>query len=104
LPIAAGVLSGIAIWWIARSGRRTVMLSAVMAVVLAGLMWIKFGGIATEIDRLATARPVSQTASKDGCVHPNDRDLRFGLSYYWGFEVPECNDDTLPKRIRRPSN
>jgi 4-amino-4-deoxy-L-arabinose transferase-like glycosyltransferase len=97
----AGLCVAVAVWWIARSGRKTVTLCAVSGVVLSGLVWVKFSPIASDIDRNASARSLSKTAAKDGCVHPNDRDLRYGLSYYWGFEVPECNDDTLPKRILR---
>ena len=80
----------------------TLALCAVSSVGFAGLAAIKFGHLAGEIDGLATSRPMSKTASKDGCVHPGDRDLRYGLSYYWSFEVPECNDATLYKRIRKP--
>lgn len=99
---AIGIAAGIGIWWIARRGRTTIALCCVSAIVLAGLAWVKFSPLAIDVDRAASARGVSRTASKDGCVHPADRDLRYGLSYYWGFEVPECNDETLSKRIRKP--
>ena len=98
---AAGLLVAFCVWWIAKSGRKTIGLCTVSGLILSGLLWVKFSPIASDIDHFSSARDVSRTASKDGCVHPADRDLRYGLSYYWGFEVPECNDDTLPKRIRR---
>lgn len=98
---AAGLAAALCVWWIARSGRKTIALCTVSAIVFSALLWVKFGAIGSDIDRLASARTLAKTASKDGCVHPGDRDLRYGLSYYWSFEVPECNDDTLPKRIFR---
>lgn len=102
MDLATGLTVAVAIWWIARSKRTTTALCAVAAVGFAALLGIKFGPMAAEIDGVATSRPLSRTASKDGCVHPSDRDLRYGLSYYWNFEVPECNDETLDKRIRKP--
>ena len=100
--VTAGLAVAVGVWWIARSKRPTLALCVVAAVGFAGLFWIKYSPLAGEIDRVATSRPMSKTSPKDGCVHPNDRDLRYGLSYYWNFEVPECNDETLPKRIRKP--
>ena len=100
--VFAGVAVGFCVWWIARAKRTTLALCAVCAIGFAGLLGIKSGPMAGEIDRFATSRPLSMTAPKDGCVHPADRDLRYGLSYYWKFEVPECDDDTLDKRIFKP--
>lgn len=99
--VLLAIAVGVGIWWIARSKRTTLALCAVAAIGFAGLAGIKYGPVAREVDRLATARPLSRTAAKDGCVHPADRDLRYGLSYYWKFEVPECNDETLDQRIRK---
>ena len=92
---------GLGIWWLDKTGRRTLALAAVSGLLMGALAWVKFGPLAAEIDRLASARSLAGTAPKDGCVHPADRDLRYGLSYYWNFEVPECNDDTIGKRIRK---
>ena len=100
--VLVGLITGMAVWWIfARLRWKTVGLCVVSAIGFAGLLAVKFGPVAGEIDRLATSRPLSRTASRDGCVHPADRDLRYGLSYYWRFEVPECNDETLDKRIKK---
>ena len=98
LLLPAAVL-GIGVWRLDRMGRRTLALCCVSGILLGGIAWIKWSPLATEVDRLASARGVSRVAPRDGCVHPGDRDLRYGLSYYWGFEVPECNDATLAKRI-----
>ena len=96
---AAGIVAGLCCYWIAAQRRATAALTFVAGLVAAGALWVKLGGIAEEIDRLATSRPVSLTAPRDGCVHPGDRNLRYGLSYYWGFEVPICNDMSIQKRI-----
>jgi hypothetical protein len=95
----AGIVVALVVWWIGRSGRKTIALLAASAVLLVGLLLVKFSPIASDVDRFASARALSKTAPKDGCVHPADRDLRYGLSYYWGFEVPMCNDETISRRI-----
>jgi hypothetical protein len=100
VPLA--LLGGLLCWWAGGQNRTTVSLAYIGLLTAVGVLWIKTGSIATDIDRLATERPISQTAPRDGCVHPRDRTLRYGLSYYWGFEVPECNDATIDRRIFRP--
>ncbi len=96
-----GLLIGFLFYWLDHSRRRTLALCGMSCLMMSALLWAKWGPIASEVDRLASARSLSKTASKDGCVHPGDRDLRYGLSYYWNFEVPVCNDATLYKRIVR---
>ena len=99
--VIAGVVMGLACYAAAKRGHYTNALVLIAGIVAAGVLVVKLGGIADEVDRLATARPLSKTARRDGCVHPGDRNLRYGLSYYWGFEVPVCNDATLDERIQR---
>lgn len=99
LALAAALISAM-ICWKLREDRK---LWWTAGLIFAAVLWLKAGPTGTQLDPALTARPLSRTADRiAGCVHPGDRDLRYGLSYYWRFEVPECNDDTLPRRIRRP--
>lgn len=103
--VFVGVAGGV--WWLAWKQRTD---AAVLSVALAagiGAMYVKYATFPA-LDRTVSVRSfwrAYQTEVATGCVDGVSRTWQYGLNYYAGRQVPECNtgDTGRPRIITRDS-
>jgi len=98
----AVVAAGLA-WWMETRGRRLWAVSVVVAVMTAGVVWLKVTTFPA-LDRVASARFVwRQVAGQAGevCVEEAKRGWLYGLNYYSVTPLPSCAEEPRPLRLRQ---
>jgi 4-amino-4-deoxy-L-arabinose transferase-like glycosyltransferase len=73
--------------------RRTASFTATVTLAVAGILYLKWD-MYPELDATATARPVWKRIAAAGsmlCPEQFDRAIRYGLNYYAGQELPQCD-------------
>lgn len=97
---AGGACVGIAAEWLELRGRRTAAVASIAAAVCAGIVYVKLSAFPV-LDRVVSARSLAERVKGVGepvCVESLHRSLRYGLDYYLGSTVPDC--ETSPKGVR----
>jgi 4-amino-4-deoxy-L-arabinose transferase-like glycosyltransferase len=97
--IPAGL--AVAVWIVARGGRRLVAAWMVAAAVGCGVLWLKATAV-PRLDSVASARSLwREIQSRAGavCVDNIDRSWRYGLNYYSVTPLPDCAREPRPWRL-----
>jgi 4-amino-4-deoxy-L-arabinose transferase-like glycosyltransferase len=93
------VVPAIAAWLLEARGRRVAAVAAIAsatAIAVGGLKWTA----GPDIDRTATARNLARAVAQhpgEVCLEPVRRDWQYGLYYYAGTDLPDC--DSRPRRF-----
>jgi len=98
----AVVAAGLA-WWLETRGRRLWAVSVVVAVMTAGVVWLKVTTFPA-LDRVASARVAwRQIAGQahEVCVEEANRGWLYGLNYYSVTPLPACAEGPRPVRLRQ---
>ncbi len=87
--VALAILFGALLWWFESAGRRNWaagMLTGAMTVIVAGVVWATY----PVLDQTVSARGYWR-AHHVICSDNKNRSWRYGLDYYAGKIVPNCN-------------
>jgi 4-amino-4-deoxy-L-arabinose transferase-like glycosyltransferase len=98
-------IAAAAVWRLETAGRRLAAIALIAAGTAAGVAYLKAVD-APQLDRIASARKLwSQIAGRaaEVCMEPIRRDWRYGLNYYAGAALPECDATPRPIRIVQPA-
>ncbi len=98
LPAALGV------WWLDSRGRRAAAAAAAAAVAAAGFVFIQLSA-APVLDQIVSARGLWRKTAphKDQvCIGRLHRSWRYGLAYYAGAPLPDCEAAPRPLVIDQP--
>lgn len=90
--IAAGLTTGLAIFWVCAKAMRTQTVAAIASGVMLAAIYLIITTF-PELDRTVSARQFSRTHPVPACVDSATRSWRYGLSYYAHREVPECDSE-----------
>lgn len=93
---------GAAGWWLTRQFGVRIAVSAGAAAVTLSLVYLQYAAF-PRLDQTASARGVWRTVAGSAdaiCFDAPGRGLRYGLNYYAGKEIPDC--DVVPRPIRIP--
>lgn len=98
LPVALGV------WWLDARGRRAAAVSVAAAAALAAFAFIQLSA-APVLDQIVSARGLWRKAARhrnELCISRLHRSWRYGLAYYAGAPLPDCETAPRPFRIDQP--
>jgi 4-amino-4-deoxy-L-arabinose transferase-like glycosyltransferase len=98
LPVALGV------WWLDARGRRTAAASVAAAAALAAFAFIQLSA-APVLDQIVSARGLWRKAAQyrnELCIARLHRSWRYGLAYYAGAPLPDCETAPRPFLIDQP--
>ncbi|MBI3698050.1 MAG: glycosyltransferase family 39 protein [Acidobacteria bacterium] len=101
LSLAGGIVAALMVWTLERAGRRPAAFALIALAAVAGYAWIEQSAFPA-IDRRAGARALWQKAQQHGdlvCVGDVPRGVAYGLNYYAGRPLPECEKEPQPYRI-----
>jgi 4-amino-4-deoxy-L-arabinose transferase-like glycosyltransferase len=90
-----------AAWLLDGRGRRLASVATIAAGTAAGVVYLKMAA-GPSMDRMATARSLAaEVARHPGavCLEPIRRDQEYGLRYYAGPELPDCEHNPKPFRV-----
>ena len=99
--LAGGIAAALIVWALERAGRRLAAFVLVALAAVAGYTWIEQSAFPA-IDRRAGARTLWQKAQEHRgrvCVGDVPRGIAYGLNYYAGRPLPECEEQPQPYRI-----
>jgi 4-amino-4-deoxy-L-arabinose transferase-like glycosyltransferase len=97
---AASLVFGVIVWWLAVSSRSAHAVALVGMLALLSVVYLKLQTFPV-LDRLVSARDLYrriQPLEREVCVGELHRSLRYGLNYYSGLPLPDC--DASPRRVR----
>jgi 4-amino-4-deoxy-L-arabinose transferase-like glycosyltransferase len=95
------VLPAAAVWMLDRRGLRLAAVATIAVGTAAGVAYLKTVA-GPGIDRIATARALAvEVARHPGavCLENIKRDWEYGLKYYAGPELPDCEHNPKPLRV-----
>lgn len=98
LPAALGI------WWLDSRGRRAAAALAASAIAAAGFVFIQLSS-APALDQVVSSRGLwRRTAPRrdEVCIGRLHRAWRYGLAYYAGAPLPDCETAPRPLRIDQP--
>lgn len=90
-------------WWLETRGRRAWAVSVIVALMTAGVVWVKVTTF-PELDRVASARVLWRQISRQAsevCVEEANRGWLYGLNYYAVTPLPACTEEARPVRLRQ---
>jgi hypothetical protein len=93
------------VWLLDARGKRLAAVAVVAAGTAAGVAYLKVAA-GPAVDRVATARALSvEVAAHPGavCLGEIRRDQEYGLKYYAGPELPDCEHNPKPFHVIQKS-